>query len=236
MRAKLFTALFIGIFISPSISSQYLEDSVDDFSQSLKNFFREKPLYEKYADSAVNYASLVERQDIKYQVNSSKPFTGNFIKYVDDNIFCVEEAGTYKNGKLNGYLEGYDGCGVAYSYKMNFKKGLEHGKYQEWNEGMLSMEGQYDDGKLEGEWTGYEYGLKTWTEYFDNDELLYYLEYTYHQNGQLATKESFNADEKLNGVSETYHQNGQLASKISYKDGSINQVIEKYDYNGNPIN
>ena len=159
MRSKLFTALFIGIFISPSISSQYLEDSVDDFSQSLKNFFREKPLYEKYADSAVNYASLVERQDIKYQVNSSKPFTGNFIKYVDDNIFCVEEAGTYKNGKLHGYLEGYDGCGVAYSYKMNFKKGLEHGKYQEWSEGMLSMEGQYNDGKLEGEWTGYELSL-----------------------------------------------------------------------------
>ena len=108
MRAKLFTALFIGIFVSPSISSQYLEDSVDDFSQSLKNFFREKPLYEKYADSAVNYASLVERQDIKYQVNSSKPFSGNFIKYVDDNIFCVEEVGTYKNEE--SYERRYKGC------------------------------------------------------------------------------------------------------------------------------
>ncbi|MDA9750683.1 hypothetical protein N9V01_00745 [Gammaproteobacteria bacterium] len=236
MKVKLFTVLFIAIFISPSISSQYLEDSIDDISQSFKNLFREKPLYEKYADSAVNYASLVERDDIKYQVNSSTPFSGNFIMYKDDNIFCVEEAGTYKNGKLHGYLEGYDGCGVAYSYKMNFKKGLEHGKYQEWSEGILSMEGQYVDGKLDGEWMGYEYGVITWTEYFDNDELLYYLEYTYHQNGQVATKESFNADEKLNGVSETYHQNGQLASKISYKDGSIDKVIEKYDYNGNPIN
>ena len=98
------------------------------------------------------------------------------------------------------------------------------------------MEGQYVDGMVDGEWTGYEYGLKTWTEYFDNDELLSYLEYTYHQNGQLATKESFNADEKLNGVSETYHQNGQLASKINYNDGSIARVIEKYDFNGNPIN
>ena len=97
------------------------------------------------------------------------------------------------------------------------------------------MEGQYVDGMVDGEWTGYEYGLKTWTEYFDNDELLYYLEYTYHQNGQLATKESFNADEKLNGVSETYHQNGQLASKINYNDGSIARVIEKYDFNGNSL-
>ena len=236
MKVKLFTVLFIAIFISPSISSQYLEDSIDDISQSFKNFFREKPLYEKYADSAVNYASLVERDYIKYQVNSSTPFSGNFIMYQDDNIFCIEEAGSYKNGKLHGYLEGYDGCGVAYSYKMNFKKGLEHGKYQEWSEGILSMEGQYVDGKLDGEWMGYEYGVITWTEYFDNDELLYYLEYTYHQNGQVATKESFNADEKLNGVSETYHQNGQLASKINYNDGSIARVIEKYDFNGNPIN
>ena len=233
MKSKLFfISLIIAVFISPSLSSQ----SMEDLSQSFKNFFKEKPLFEKYADSAVNYASLVEREDIKYQVNSNTPFSGNYIMFEDDNIFCVMEAGTYKNGKLHGYLEGYDGCGVAYSYKMNFKKGLEHGKYIEYTEGYLSMEGQYVDGKLDGEWTGYEYGLKSWTEYFDNDELLSYLEYTYHQNGQLATTESFNADEKLNGVSETYHQNGQLASKINYNNGSIARVIEKYDFNGNPIN
>ena len=182
----------------------------------------------------MNYDSLVERQDIKYQVNSNTPFSGNYIWYVD---FCVEEAGSYKNGKLHGYLEGYYGCGVAYAYKMNYKKGLEHGKYQEWNEeGWLSMEGQYVDGKADGEWTGYEYGLKSWTEYIDDDEILSYLEYTYHQNRQLATKKSFNAAEKLNGISETYHQNGQLASKIDYKDGNVVQVLEQYDFNGNPLN
>ena len=81
-----------------------------------------------------------------------------------------------------------------------------------------------------------KYGLKTWTEYFDNGELLSYLEYTYHQNRQLATKKSFNPEEKLNGISETYHQNGQLASKINYKDGNVVQVIEEYDFNGNPTN
>ncbi len=205
-------------------------------TQSLQNFFKQKPLFEKYANTAINYSSLVERQDIKYQVNSTTPYSGNFIMYKDDNIFCVEEAGTYKNGKLHGPLEGYDGCGVAYAYKMSFKKGLEHGKYQEWVEGILNMEGQYVDGKEDGEWTGYEYGLKTWTEYFDNGEPLSYLEYTYHQNRQLASKKSFNAEERLNGISETYHQNGQLASKINYKDGNIVQVIEKYDFNGNPLN
>ena len=234
MRAKLLTSFLIAFLFSPAISTQSLEESIEDFSQTLRNVFKEKPLFQKYANSAVNYDSLVERQDIKYQVNSNTPFSGNYIWYVD---FCVEEAGSFKNGKLHGYLEGYYGCGVAYAYKMNYKKGLEHGKYQEWNEeGWLSMEGQYVDGKADGEWTGYEYGLKSWTEYIDNDEILSYLEYTYHQNRQLATKKSFNAAEKLNGISETYHQNGQLASKIDYKDGNVVQVLEQYDFNGNPLN
>ena len=234
MKVKLSIVLLAAVLVSPVISSQSLEESIEDFSQTLRNVFKEKPLFQKYANSAVNYDSLVERQDIKYQVNSNTPFSGNYIWYVD---FCVEEAGSYKNGKLHGYLEGYYGCGVAYAYKMNYKKGLEHGKYQEWNEeGWLSMEGQYVDGKADGEWTGYEYGLKSWTEYIDNDEILSYLEYTYHQNRQLATKKSFNAAEKLNGISETYHQNGQLASRIDYKDGNVVQVLEQYDFNGNPLN
>ena len=111
MNTKKLTILLITIFISPIISAQ----SFQDFSESLGNFFKEKPLYEKYANSAVNYSSLVERQGIKYQVNSNTPFSGNFIMYVDDNPFCIEEAGSFRNGKLHGPLEGYEGCGVAYS-------------------------------------------------------------------------------------------------------------------------
>ena len=240
MNARLLCALLFAFLVSPAISTQSIEESIgesiEDLSQSLRNIFREKPLFQKYADSAVNYNSLVERQEIKYQVNSNTPFSGNYIYYADDNVYCVDEAGSYKNGKLHGYLEGYYGCGVAYAYKMYYKNGLEHGEYQEWDEnGRLSMEGQYIDGETVGEWTGYEYGLKTWTEYFDNGELLSYLEFTYHPNRQLATKKSFSPEEKLNGISETYHQNGQLASKIDYKDGNVVEVLEQYDFNGNPV-
>ena len=232
MNAKKLITLLITIFISSIISAQ----SFEDFSQSIGDIFKSKPLYEKYANSAVNYSSLVERQGIKYQVNSSTPFSGNYIMYMDDNPFCIEEAGSYRNGKLHGPLEGYEGCGVAYSYKTNYRNGLENGKYQQFAEGYLEMEGNVVDDEVDGEWNGYEYGYKTWTEYNDNGNLLYYLEYSYHQNGQLATKETFNAEEQLNGISETYHQNGQLASKVNYSDGVIERVIEKYDFNGNPIN
>ena len=232
MNAKKLITLLITIFISSIISAQ----SFEDFSQSIGDIFKSKPLYEKYANSAVNYSSLVERQGIKYQVNSSTPFSGNYIMYMDGNPFCIEEAGSYRNGKLHGPLEGYEGCGVAYSYKTNYRNGLENGKYQQFTEGYLEMEGNVVDDEVDGEWNGYEYGYKTWTEYNDNGNLLYYLEYSYHQNGQLATKETFNAEEQLNGISETYHQNGQLASKVNYSDGVIERVIEKYDFNGNPIN
>ena len=55
----------------------------------------DKPLYDKYSSSAVNLSSLVERDGIKYQVNSTKPFSGRFIGYEDDFGLCVNEAGSY---------------------------------------------------------------------------------------------------------------------------------------------
>ena len=59
-------------------------------------FFNAKPLFEKYANSAINEATLVERQGLKYQVNTSKPFSGNFMGFDDEYGFCVNKAGSYK--------------------------------------------------------------------------------------------------------------------------------------------
>ena len=68
MNAKKPITLLIAIFfISPLISAQ----SFEDFFEGVLDAFAESPLYQKYADSAVNYSSLVERQGIKYQVNSN---------------------------------------------------------------------------------------------------------------------------------------------------------------------
>ena len=127
MHTRLLTTLLFAVLVSPVVSTQSIEESIGEsiegLSQTLKNVFREKPLFQKYANSAVNYNSLVERQEIKYQVNSNTPFSGNYIYYADDNVYCVDEAGSYKNGKLHGYLEGYYGCGVAYAYKMYYMEG-----------------------------------------------------------------------------------------------------------------
>ena len=85
-----------------------------------------KPLFEKYANSAINDASLVERQGLKYQVNTTKPFSGKFLGFEDEFGFCVSRAGSYRNGLLHGAYEVYEGCGVLYSYKTGFKLSLIH--------------------------------------------------------------------------------------------------------------
>jgi antitoxin component YwqK of YwqJK toxin-antitoxin module len=195
----------------------------------------DKPLYDKYLSSAVNLSSLVERDGIKYQVNSTKPFSGRFIGYEDDFGLCVNEAGSYKNGLLHGPYEFYEGCGILYSYKTAFKNGLEHGRYIEFSEGYLTVEGNMVNGLAEGEWIGYEYGLISWIEDVKNDMTVSITEFSYYDNGQIETKDLYNDSGELHGISETYHRNGQLKSKIKYKNGSVERVIERYDFNGNPL-
>lgn len=186
MKLKIFFILCLN-FLIIEVESQW--------------FNSDKPLFEKYQNSAVPSRTLVERQGLKYQVNTNKAFSGTFLTFEDEYGICVTEAGSYKNGLLHGDFEAYEGCGTLYSYK-----------------------------------TGYKNGLISWTENVNNGETVNYTEFLYHDNGQLSLKEIYNSDEVLHGISEAYHQNGQLKSKIEYKDGAVFKIIEKYDFNGNPIN
>tara|TARA_Y100000741_G_scaffold312582_1_gene257162 strand:- start:88 stop:738 length:651 start_codon:yes stop_codon:yes gene_type:complete len=200
------------------------------------NIEANEALYIKYADQSINSSSLVERQGLKYQVNTNTPFSGRFVTYEDEYGFCAIEAGSYKRGLLHGPFEGYEGCGVLFSFKTGYKNGLEHGKYVEFMEGFLSMEGNRVNGVDEGEWIGYEYGQITWTENVKDGVTVSLAEFSYYDNGQIASKEIYNNDEELHGITEAYHRNGQLKSKIEYQNGAVVRVIEEYDFNGNQIN
>ena len=81
------------------------------FNAPIKSqFFEEKPLFEKYANSAINEATLVERQGLKYQVNTSKPFSGKFMGFDDEyfnngySSFTLEENLKYFKEFLEGDL------------------------------------------------------------------------------------------------------------------------------------
>ena len=206
------------------------------FAFLILNIEANEALYIKYADKSIDSSTLVERQGLKYQVNTNTPFSGRFVTYEDEYGFCAIEAGSYKRGLLHGPFEGYEGCGVLFSFKTGYKNGLEHGKYVEFMEGFLSMEGNRVNGVDEGEWIGYEYGQITWTENVKNGVTVSLAEFSYYDNGQIASKEIYNNDAELHGITEAYHQNGQLKSKIEYQNGALVRVIEEYDFNGNQIN
>lgn len=207
------------------------------FNAPIKSqFFEEKPLFEKYAGSAINEATLVERQGLKYQVNTSKPFSGKFMGFDDEYGFCVNKAGTYKKGLLHGEYEEYEGCGVVYSLKTKYKNGSENGRYEGYEEGYLFVEGNVVNDKLEGEWISYEYGQITFKEYYQKDTLLSFEEFSYYDSGQLEFMKTYNSDELQHGTTVTYHQNGQLKEKVKYDNGNLIEIIEQYDFNGNPIN
>ena len=173
---------------------------------------------------------------MKYQVNTSTPFSGRFLTFEDEYGLCVLEAGAYKNGLLHGPFEGYENCGMLYSFKTGYKNGLEHGKYTEFMEGYLSMEGNRVDGVDQGEWIGYEYGQVTWKEIVKDGVTVILTEFSYYDNGQISTKDIYNNEAELHGISEAYHQNGQLKSIIEYQNGALLRVIEQYDFNGNQTN
>ena len=200
------------------------------------NIAANEALYMKYADKSVNSATLVERQGLKYQVNTNSPFSGRFISYEDEFGFCVLNAGSYKKGLLHGPFEAYEGCGVAYSLKTAYKNGVEHGTYIEYDEGYLYMEGEMVNGLAQGKWTGYEYGRISWTEDVKDDITMSVTEFYYHDNGQISGVLNYNGSEELHGVSEEYHQNGQLKQKVEFKNGEMLRVIEEYDFNGNRLN
>ena len=78
-------ALFYSIFISP----EFQHNLSSDFISLIQNFLR-KNLFQKYANSAVNFSSLVERQGIKYQVNLIDLHFWEIIMYMDD-LFSVSK-------------------------------------------------------------------------------------------------------------------------------------------------
>ena len=78
----------------------------------------------------VDESQLVERQGLKYEVDSQTPFTGYVIEKYDDGKLMLKEH--YKDGKR-------DGPWVSYH-----------------ENGQLSFKGTYKDGKEEGQWVSFE--------------------------------------------------------------------------------
>jgi antitoxin component YwqK of YwqJK toxin-antitoxin module len=95
---------------------------------------------------------LVERQGIKYEINSTTPFTGSSVSYKKNGQIYWRQ--NYKNGIEHGLYEMFsNGQLIRWG---NYKEGIEHGPYEMFHEnGQLSVRGNKKNGKPDGLWEGF---------------------------------------------------------------------------------
>jgi len=125
---------------------------------------------------------LVVRQGITYEINSTKPFTGQSVRYwksvklsKDNELVGVEnirERVSYRNGKLDGPWEDFNEDGQL-NYRENYKDGELDGLQESFHDnGQLETRGNFIDGKQEGLWEEFDTnGNLTKTEMYRNEEL-----------------------------------------------------------------
>ena len=121
------------------------------------------------APNEVPSKNVVERDGIKYEVNSQTPFTGISVSTYKDGT--IERKQTFKDGKEDGLHELYYENGQL-EYKRNYKDGKKDG-LDEWyyENGQLEYKGNYKDGERDG------------------------LHEAYYENGQFKYKFCYKNDE-----------------------------------------
>jgi len=116
-------------------------------------------------DNNIDESELVVRNDIHYQINSDKPFTGSVTSYHENGQ--KKNLGTYKKGLKDGLSEEFFSNGQLLSsvnYFMGGKEGVEKKYYENGN---IQFVNNYKNSLLDG------------------------LKETYFDNGQLELKENY---------------------------------------------
>ena len=155
--------------------------------------------------------NLVERNGIKYEINSQTPFSGNTLDFYPNGQY--KEVIYYKKGKPHGQKDRFYENGQLASTG-NYIDGNEDGVWdrydilglkENYKDGKLKSKGNFKDGKEDGPWEFY---------------------------GTIATLEKGNFKEgKKDGVWTTYFQDGQVHT-ISFKDGILNGPNHMYRPDG----
>ena len=194
----------------------------------------------------ISSEQLVERQGLKYEINSTIPFTGSvthsrFFGWTSKRI-------NYKDGKLDGVWEDYydDIPEEVLQQRSNWRNGVRHGATETYtlniltNTGVLTERKNYKNGKLNGLYETYSFEecgisssqicsdsnsslLKEKRNYKDGKEEGLY-EY-FHENGQLQVRGNLK-DGIKEGVWEFFHENGELLRTETYKEGVLKSRYE----------
>ena len=121
---------------------KYILKSIFLLSFVSSNIVADEALFMKYADKSINSATLVERQGLKYQVNTNTPFSGRFITYEDEFDSAYLKLVHIKEAFFMDLLRNIMDVELLTHFEQHIN-GLEHGEYKEYGEeGYLTMTGK----------------------------------------------------------------------------------------------
>ena len=157
-------------------------------------------------EKEVSSDMLVERNGLKYEINSEKPFSGKSVEYFDGGKVKINSK-SYKDGKLDGIVTiWFENSQV--SSEDSYKDGLSDGVYKLWSEnGQQVAESSWKAGKANGM-------LKVW-----------------YENGQLKSEESYIDDERQ-GLIKVWAENGQQRFEGTFRDGQLDGKTREWYENG----
>ena len=202
----------------------------------------------------VDYGSLVERNDIKYEVNSDKGYTGNSVGYHENgqkSIQCsfvdgkrhnsyqewfengqLKKDCTYSNGVLVGSYREYYESGQIKTDGV-YVEGLMNGDYHEfWENGSKKFVGNYSMGKKNGEHLSINedeiiFKLETFL-----DDSLHGKRVNYWENGVVRDSGLYSLGKAINEHF-SYYVSGQVKEKALFDSIGNTILFEQYDKNNN---
>ncbi len=187
---------------------------------------------EKALEEAVELNSLQERNDLYYEVNKSKPYSGwakvlyrsgqaeelfeikdgkqdgRALAWEDDGTKTFEAA--YKDGALDGHFE------VSADYS-----GSDEGwpNFDDFNYlGAARVVGTIKDGKKHGKWTAYHENEQKAVEMRFKDDTLDGARSEWYENGQKALEGGFK-NGNIHGTWTFWNEDGEQTGEGDYKDG-----------------
>lgn len=139
-------------------------------------------------------------------------------EWVTEGGYGVLKETYNRAGKLTGLRESYDENGNL-RFREHYKNGVLDGEYGEYSDGKQVVEGQYVDGKRQGEWEqsfGYAPYKTKQGRYQDGVQVGEWRSYS--PEGYLRRIEHFNAEGYLEGVVVSFSEEGALDKISHYKD------------------
>ena len=140
------------------------------------------------------------------------------------------EKGQYKIGKKEGVWKTYENGYL--SSETNFKNGKEDGEYILYNQmGLITLRQNYKDGKEDGESIWFYENGQIESEYTYKDGKLDGKHTEYYENGQIKS-ENYRKDGSLNGEWIYYNKDGSIDKVENYKDDKLDGKMTIYSKNG----